>query len=168
MMLSLLYIFYEIVTLPLSCTFAEDTRTMMTSWHGNAFLITGPLWAESTGDRWIPFTKAQQWEPLVFSNFHYKIVYVIRILETANAKNKHVGYIWFKGTRWRLFIQRIIEKYLNYYIETISKLFVCVICVFTYSRVNYIMIYVAQVVFWLSWKYISISSRCSGMRFGYK
>ena len=32
---------------------------MMTSWHGNALHITGPLWGESTGHRWIPLTKGQ-------------------------------------------------------------------------------------------------------------
>ena len=26
----------------------------MTSWHGHLFRITGPLWVDSTGDRWIP------------------------------------------------------------------------------------------------------------------
>ena len=31
---------------------------MMTSWHGNDYHITVPLWGESTGDRWIPFIKA--------------------------------------------------------------------------------------------------------------
>ena len=30
---------------------------IMTSWYGNIFRETGPLWEESTGDRWIPFTK---------------------------------------------------------------------------------------------------------------
>ena len=32
-------------------------HSMMTSWHGNSFHITVPLWGESTGDRWIPLTK---------------------------------------------------------------------------------------------------------------
>ena len=34
-------------------------RDMMTSWNGNAFRVTGPLWGESTGARWIPLTKDQ-------------------------------------------------------------------------------------------------------------
>ena len=33
-------------------------ETMMALGHGDAFLITGPLWGEST-DRWIPLTKGQ-------------------------------------------------------------------------------------------------------------
>ena len=32
---------------------------MMKEGHGNTFLITGPLWGESTGYRWIPLTKGQ-------------------------------------------------------------------------------------------------------------
>ena len=31
---------------------------MMLSSNGNIFRVTGPLWGESTGHRWIPFTKA--------------------------------------------------------------------------------------------------------------
>ena len=30
----------------------------MTSSDGNILRVTGPLWEESTGDRWIPLTKA--------------------------------------------------------------------------------------------------------------
>ena len=30
----------------------------MASSNGNIFRVTGPLWGESTGDRWIPITKA--------------------------------------------------------------------------------------------------------------
>ena len=38
---------------------------MMTSLNGNIFHVTGPLWAESTGHRWIPLTKAN--DALMFS-----------------------------------------------------------------------------------------------------
>ena len=31
---------------------------MMTSWDGNIFRVTGPLWGVSASIRWIPFTKA--------------------------------------------------------------------------------------------------------------
>ena len=34
----------------------------MTSSNGNSFRITGPLWGESTGHRWIPLTKASDAE----------------------------------------------------------------------------------------------------------
>ena len=37
-------------------------RHMMTSSNGNFFRVTGPLWRESTGHRWIPFTKARDAE----------------------------------------------------------------------------------------------------------
>ena len=35
---------------------------MMKSSNGNIFSITGPLWRESTGHRWVPFTKASDKE----------------------------------------------------------------------------------------------------------
>ena len=34
----------------------------MTSSNGNIFRVTGLLWGESTGDRWIPLTKASDTE----------------------------------------------------------------------------------------------------------
>ena len=34
----------------------------MTSSNGNIYRDTGPLWGESTGDRWIPLTKASDAE----------------------------------------------------------------------------------------------------------
>ena len=37
-------------------------RCMMTSSNGNIFRVTGPLWEEFTGDRWIPLTKASDAE----------------------------------------------------------------------------------------------------------
>ena len=36
--------------------------TLMTSSNGNIFRVTGPLWGESTGHRWIPLTKASATE----------------------------------------------------------------------------------------------------------
>ena len=40
--------------------YKQDVRliSMMTSSNGNIFHVTGPLWGESTGPRWIPLTKA--------------------------------------------------------------------------------------------------------------
>ena len=35
-----------------------NVKTMMTSSNENMFYVTCPLWAESTGHRWIPHTKA--------------------------------------------------------------------------------------------------------------
>ena len=37
--------------------------------YGNTFLITGPLWGESTGHRWIPLTKDQWCGSLMFMSF---------------------------------------------------------------------------------------------------
>ena len=43
-------------------TYTETWSFMMTSSNGNIFRVTGPLWGESTGDRWIPLTKASDAE----------------------------------------------------------------------------------------------------------
>ena len=40
----------------------ENITGIMTSSNGNIFRVTGPLWEESTGHRWIPFTKASDAE----------------------------------------------------------------------------------------------------------
>ena len=37
-------------------------QSMMTSSNGNIFCVTGPLWGEFTGLRWIPLTKASDVE----------------------------------------------------------------------------------------------------------
>ena len=39
----------------------RGTTSMMSS-NGNIFHVTGPLWEESTGDRWFPLTKASDVE----------------------------------------------------------------------------------------------------------
>ena len=41
---------------------------IMTTSNGNIFRITGPLWQESTGDRWIPFTRVNNADFDVFCN----------------------------------------------------------------------------------------------------
>ena len=41
--------------------------SIMTSWHGNTFHITGPLWGESNSHWWISLTKGQQCRPLMIS-----------------------------------------------------------------------------------------------------
>ena len=39
----------------------------MTSWYGNVFRFTGPLWGESTGNWWTPITKGWHRGALMFS-----------------------------------------------------------------------------------------------------
>ena len=39
---------------------------MKTSWHGINFRITGPLWGESTGHRWIPLAQGQSCGAMIF------------------------------------------------------------------------------------------------------
>ena len=38
--------------------FSVEDYYMMTSSNENSFRVTGPLWGESTGDRWISLTNA--------------------------------------------------------------------------------------------------------------
>ena len=42
-------------------------KSMMTSWNGNIFRVTGHLCGEFTGPRWIPHTKGQWRGALMFS-----------------------------------------------------------------------------------------------------
>ena len=43
-----------------------ENNFMLTSSNKNIFRVTGPLWEESTGHRWIPLTKASDAEPWCF------------------------------------------------------------------------------------------------------
>ena len=44
----------------------EKIRDMLTSSNGNIFRVTGPLYGEFTGHRWIPRKKASDAEPWCF------------------------------------------------------------------------------------------------------
>ena len=44
------------------CVVKKSGVPMMTSSNGNIFRVTGPLWRESTGHRWIPLTLASDEE----------------------------------------------------------------------------------------------------------
>ena len=61
---------------------------MMTSWNGNAFRVTGPLWGEPTGDRWIPPTKVQKRSCEVFFD-----------VSLSKLLNKQTNNRWFE-TPW--------------------------------------------------------------------
>ena len=50
------------VTFLLGASRANRSGDMMMSSNGNIFHVTGPLWGESTGHRWIPLTKASDAE----------------------------------------------------------------------------------------------------------
>ena len=52
----------------------KQNHHMMTSWHGNVFRITGPLWEEFNGHRWIPLTMAIDADFDVFSYVSLKTV----------------------------------------------------------------------------------------------
>ena len=54
-------------------SYSRKDNSLMTVWHlmtssnGNIFRVTGLLWGEFTGDRWIPLTKASDVELFVLS-----------------------------------------------------------------------------------------------------
>ena len=50
---------YHSITFPVA-NFIRRNLPMMTSSNGNIFLVTGPLWGESTGHQWIPLTRASK------------------------------------------------------------------------------------------------------------
>ena len=56
--------FCRLIFRPSSCIGSKNSNiiSMMTSSNGNISCITGPLWWQSTGHRWIPLTKAKNLE----------------------------------------------------------------------------------------------------------
>ena len=48
----------DVLTQPVAIKQSTLRLLMMTSSNGNIFRVTGPLYGEFTGHRWIPFTKA--------------------------------------------------------------------------------------------------------------
>ena len=72
----------------LSCKQLSATHCMMTSWNGNAFCITGPLWGESTGDLCIPFTKFQ---------WHGFEAFFVSLRQQLNKQSNG----WWFWTLWR-------------------------------------------------------------------
>ena len=53
---------YPILQGTTSAAITMTEHTMVTSSNGNIFRVTGPLWGESAGDRWIPLTEASEAE----------------------------------------------------------------------------------------------------------
>ena len=76
----------------------------MSSWHGDAFRITDPLWEDSIGHRWTPLTKGQQRRALMFS-----LVYMY--IGTNGWTNSGVAGVWDAMTSlwhstWRIILAR--------------------------------------------------------------
>ena len=59
---------------------------MMTSSNGNTSRVTGPLWGESIGHRWIPLTKASDAE-----NVHILVFSLIWACTNGKTNNRDVG-----------------------------------------------------------------------------
>ena len=71
-------------------TTTQSSSNMMTSWHGNAFRITGPSWGESTGYRWIIFTKGQ-WRGL-WCSFYVNLTKIWANSRAAGDLRHHDAY----------------------------------------------------------------------------
>ena len=75
---------------------------MMTSSNGNIFRVTGTLWGEATGHRWIPLTKASDARPWCHCNVSSQFIvlwdrwlqYWIRDFQT------HLGHWCLKHFLW--------------------------------------------------------------------
>ena len=88
-------------------TVAGQVSTMMTSSNENIFRVTGPSWRESTGYRWIPFTKAHDAELCYFfdlclnkrlskQSIRWWFETQSRSLwRQSNAMRQHVTYVTF-------------------------------------------------------------------------
>ena len=58
---------------------------MLTSSNGSIFRVTGPLWGESTGDRWIPRAKA--------SDASFDVFYELRLIKRLSKQSRRW---WFE------------------------------------------------------------------------
>ena len=102
-------------------------RGMMTSSNGNIFRVTGPLWGESTGHRWIPLTKASHaefwcflWsEPNGWANNreagnlrrHYDVTVMGACRYWGNRVSIRVSHYWRSSCHFR-FICSCVSKWI--------------------------------------------------------
>ena len=76
----------------------------MTSSNGNIFLITGPLWGEFTGQRWIPFTKA--WIDVWVNNRDpgdlnsHRTHYDVTVMEFQTHTRNQLGLIFWANENY--------------------------------------------------------------------
>ena len=91
-------------------------RNMMMSSNGNIFRITGPLWGESTGHRWIPLTKASDVKIFslicagvnVWANWYLRCHYARYDVTVMNMMNSRyveqlLTYEFIKGYKHRIY-----------------------------------------------------------------
>ena len=64
-------------------------RVMMTSWNGNIFRVTSPLWGESTGHRWFPLQR-----PVTRS---FDVFFDVRLNKWLSKQS----ICWWYETPWR-------------------------------------------------------------------
>ena len=76
-------------------------HTMMTSSNGNIFRVTGPLWGEFTGHRWIPHTRASDSE---LSCFYLICVWIngwVNNGEAGDLRRHRAHYDIIMTLKWR-------------------------------------------------------------------
>ena len=65
---------------------------MMTSSNGNIFHVTGPLWGESTGHRWLPLAR-----PVTRS---FDVFFVLRLNKWMSKQSRHQRFEMPSGSLW--------------------------------------------------------------------
>ena len=94
----------------------------MMSSNENIYRVNGPLWGESTGDRWIPLTKGQWSGALLFPSISaYADTDAMSgadpIMEIRRPEDCLISAMGFPiGVNWSLYV----EKMLCYFLFTIN------------------------------------------------
>ena len=71
----------------------KGNNNMMTPSNGNIFRVTGPWWWESTGDRWIPLSKA--------SDAELWCVFYLRLNKRLTKQSRHRRFETPSRSLWR-------------------------------------------------------------------
>ena len=66
---------------------------MMTSSYGNIFRVTGPLWGESIGHRWIPHTKLVTWS--------FDVLFNLRLNKWLSKQSRRRIFEMLSRSLWR-------------------------------------------------------------------
>ena len=79
----------------------------MTSLNGNIFRVTGPLWGESTGHRWIPLKKGSDAEIWCFLDLRLKKNGRRKARDAGDLRHHHAHYdvtVMDTGHSWTCFL----------------------------------------------------------------
>ena len=102
-----------------SQTVIKLSLLMMTSSNGNILRATGPLWGESTDDRWIPLTKASGVAVKYILSFKIRAMVLVgaighRIMAPCVYKGKQLSFnewVGYSKGIYILFIHVLCKKY---------------------------------------------------------